>query len=182
MLFRSQGQHYCNCDSDCLLYPEICACEEAQACCTTYIDKSQYTPCIVCPGGLQNPWYYIDLWDLTCDAVAGFVFTDLEGNGTPEYCEQARGIMKSVGCECKGESNEASNNCSICEHGFENPQYFVEDWVATCLDIDEYIKYTSLYDDADQCEEFQSEAAEELGCVCKSAEITNTTEGANLLI
>lgn len=162
-----QGEHYCNCGSACSLYPEQCACEEGKTCCTAY----ELTPCVVCQEGLQNPELYINLWDATCEISAEKIRINVDFLGTNHHlCNTARAAFKSLGCACREEPEEASNNCLICEDGFENPDDYVNDFRGTCANFEkfqQFLKYDSTYGDDDQCEQLKLEVGRETGCTCK---------------
>ena len=96
------GEHYCNCDIDCTFYPNRCACEEAQACCATYIE--QFTECILCENGLENPDFYIEEFGLLCFDANEYVKSSLSEYGTDAGCKEARTLGAAIGCICKGVS------------------------------------------------------------------------------
>ena len=86
---------YCDCTNDCTLNPSSCACEDGEACCSSY--TQQRTPCVPCKDGLENPNFFIDIWDTPCSDWHSGIEKNLLKFGTPETCENARGVGKRAG-------------------------------------------------------------------------------------
>jgi len=98
------GDHYCNCESDCIIYPferNVCTCEEAQDCCKPFL--SQYSECIFCEFGPANPSFYVNEYKMTCmQAITKFqlqmYFDDVRTG-----CNEMEALIAS-GCICKSEA------------------------------------------------------------------------------
>jgi hypothetical protein len=101
-----EGEHYCNCGSDCLAdYGQRCECEEAQACCDIYIEQNNITNCVLCEAefDFSNPELRVAAWGYaSCSEAAGFVYTELDQFGTEEQCDGAKMEAYKRGCVCPG--------------------------------------------------------------------------------
>jgi hypothetical protein len=99
-----EGEHYCNCGSDCLAdYGQRCQCEEAQACCDTYIKQNDITNCIICEAGFSNPAFLVAPWDnASCADGASIVYDKLDEFGTEKQCNAAKMEAYKRGCVCPG--------------------------------------------------------------------------------
>ena len=105
------GEHYCNCGDDCLLKltPNVCACEEAEACCATYIE--QFTECLICDdessGILENPDFYVEAHFKTCFNISTVIRADFIEYGTDIQCDEVKIAVAADGCICKGGDGDA---------------------------------------------------------------------------
>jgi hypothetical protein len=101
-----EGEHYCNCGSDCLKeYGQRCECEEAQACCDIYIEENNITNCIVCEAEFtfSNPDLRVPAWSYApCSEAASYIYSELYQFGTQEQCEGVRMETYKEGCVCPG--------------------------------------------------------------------------------
>ena len=89
-----EGEHYCNCRSDCLAdYGQRCDCKEAQACCDTYIEQNDITNCILCEANFSNPEYLVAPWDYISCA---------DEFGREKQCNKAKMEAYQRGCVCPG--------------------------------------------------------------------------------
>jgi hypothetical protein len=97
-----EGEHYCNCGSDCLAdFGQRCQCEEAQACCDTYIEQNGITNCILCEAGFSNPEFLVAPWDFTsCADGATRIYGTLDEFGTEKTCNLAKMESYKRGCVC----------------------------------------------------------------------------------
>jgi len=173
----SEGEHYCDCSRDCTFNSERCACEEAQACCSTYTE--QFTPCIVCDEGVQNPDFYVDEWSETCSGGAEFVKNELEiyGNPTPiigtaTVCSLiVKFVFNEEGCRCEGDLDNAAEYtpCIICEEGVEDPDFYSEQWEMTCSRLSDMFEFdVENFGTSSQCDIARSAFEDpSAGCRCK---------------
>ena len=99
-----EGEHYCNCRSDCLAdYGQRCHCEEAQVCCATYIEQNDITNCILCEANFSNPEYLVAPWDyISCADGASRVYITLDEFGREKQCNKAKMEAYQRGCVCPG--------------------------------------------------------------------------------
>ena len=96
------GEHYCDCGDDCGT-PNQCACEEAEACCATFME--QFTECIICESGIANPDFLVEEFFATCFEISAYVGTSLVEFGTDIQCDEAKTIVAAEGCICnKGDA------------------------------------------------------------------------------
>mmetsp|Transcript_5616 Transcript_5616/g.6068 ORF Transcript_5616/g.6068 Transcript_5616/m.6068 type:complete len:243 (-) Transcript_5616:226-954(-) len=112
-----EGEHYCNCASDCLVkvteyftrtittnkFGNRCQCEEALDCCDTYFVENNITNCVFCEaeGGFSNPDFLVPEWDyFPCSAASDFVYTVSGEFGTEEQCYYAKIEGYERGCIC----------------------------------------------------------------------------------
>ena len=99
-----EGEHYCNCGSDCLKeYGNRCECEEAQACCDIYIEENNITNCVVCEAEFEfsNPELRVAEWGYaSCSEAAGYIYTELDLFGTEEQCNGVKMETYKEGCVC----------------------------------------------------------------------------------
>lgn len=101
------GEHYCNCDVDCTFNKNRCQCEEAQACCSTFLE--QFTPCSICDNDeLKNPNLYVDEVSATCADIAVYVKLSLLEYGTPSTCDLAKEYFRLFGCFCAEQVEQES--------------------------------------------------------------------------
>jgi len=105
----AEGEHYCNCASDCFAEPDQtdndfgrrCQCEEAQSCCNTYFVDNNITRCVLCESGLSNPDLVVAEWNyMTCDFAVNYVYNYLKEHGTEEQCAAAKFEVFTKGCIC----------------------------------------------------------------------------------
>jgi hypothetical protein len=101
-----EGEHYCNCGSDCLAeYGQRCECEEAQACCDIYIEQNNITNCVACEAELEfsNPEFEVEDWGYaSCSDGAAYMYIELEQFGTEEQCDEVKKEANKQGCSCPG--------------------------------------------------------------------------------
>ena len=95
------GEHYCDCGYDCGTANQ-CACEEAEACCATFME--QYTECILCESGIENPDFIVEVYSKTCFDISADVGMNLVEFGTDIQCDEAKIAMAEEGCICKGDA------------------------------------------------------------------------------
>ena len=106
------GEFYCDCASDCTFRPNQCACDEARACCSSFL--AQFIPCEICLSGeLINPDKYIRDFDTTCSGAMMYVRMSLLDFGTDDRCNQAKGYLKYYGCICSGEQYDDDSAYSV---------------------------------------------------------------------
>jgi hypothetical protein len=99
-----EGDHYCNCGSDCLAdYGQRCQCDDAQSCCDNYIEQNEIINCILCEEGFTNPEFVVKEWDYTsCADSASNVYDKLDEFGTERQCNKASMEAYRRGCFCPG--------------------------------------------------------------------------------
>jgi len=102
-----EGEHYCNCASDCLFVDENfvavnCQCEEAQNCCDTYLVDNNITNCLLCEAeaGFSNADFVVEDWGVSCSDGGYYVYFALGEFGTEKQCNDARVIAYTEGCIC----------------------------------------------------------------------------------
>ena len=97
------GEHYCDCGDDCSFNQNMCACEEAAACCATFME--QLTECIVCESGIENHDFYVDVYSASCFDLSAMVGMNIFQFGTDVQCDEARIAGVALGCICnKGDA------------------------------------------------------------------------------
>ena len=103
-----EGEHYCDCENDCALVDlNLCACEEGQSCCATWME--QFTPCIICEYGLENPDFYVPEYFITCFQVSEYINSAPPMEfGTETQCGEARIEVAMEGCICKDDASDDS--------------------------------------------------------------------------
>lgn len=178
------GEHYCDCKNQCIAYPgeeNICGCEEAQTCCSSYLE--QFDECILCETGLENPKRYSEVSGGTCSdfAMAIKYFIDLFDSA--ETCTRARSYGYSIlGCRCKG----GTPKCTFCESGIENPDLFVGDLTIpdlyveesnfTCGDIQSFAVHDPVRFETESKCGIARMTFKEKGCRCKGFEEESVSE------
>jgi len=104
-----EGEHYCNCASDCVssmkssYFAESCQCEEAKDCCDKYFVDNDINNCVFCEAeeGFSNPDFRVAEWGYaSCDEAAGYVYTALDEFGTEEQCNIIKFEAYTLGCIC----------------------------------------------------------------------------------
>jgi len=138
-----QDEHYCNCGYHCLSSLDLpgikrCECEDARACCDTFLESN--TECVICEYGFQDPDYDMSKYIGTCNIHAMTARQSDKQYGTPEKCDALREATLEAGCQCNS-MPPSYPECAICEYGFENPDVYLEALNGTCrkaqLDITE---------------------------------------------
>ena len=85
------------------IYGQRCQCEEAQACCDTYIEQNDITNCILCEANFSNPEYLVAPWDyISCADGASRVYIALDEFGREKQCNKAKMEAYQRGCVCPG--------------------------------------------------------------------------------
>ena len=60
------------------------------------------TPCILCPSQkVQNPDFYVEEFDVSCQEAYDHVEFSLPEYGTEETCGYAKIVFPGVGCICE---------------------------------------------------------------------------------
>jgi hypothetical protein len=99
-----EGEHYCNCGSDCLAESgQRCQCEKGQDCCDIYIEQNNITNCVVCEAESEfsNPDFLVAAWGYaSCSDAAFYIYEALDAFGTEEQCNGGKIETNFQGCVC----------------------------------------------------------------------------------
>ena len=105
------GEVVCDCEYHCTFRPEQCGCEEAQSCCSSFLEP--YTECNLCPSGLANPdGRFQAYYNEPCAVVADLIRKDVINYGNELACAAVKVGFNDGGCFCNDDETDASNSSS----------------------------------------------------------------------
>jgi len=131
--------------------------------------------CILCENGFKDPDFFIAEITARCIDAANFIRENTEDYGTAATCEQTRLGILGYGCECNSNDDldlglevQYIDECTICENGFANENFFLDKYQASCNDVANVVSSNiEDYGTITACNATRIELIE-AGCTCKN--------------